>query len=61
VSVHVWKTDLATGGQSRIDQLAAYRDLGISRVMGLLDASAETDEALEGLVEDSRAAGVAFD
>jgi F420-dependent oxidoreductase-like protein len=61
VSVHVWKTDLATGGQSRIDQLAAYRDLGISRVMGLLDASAETDDALEGLVEDARAAGVAFD
>jgi F420-dependent oxidoreductase-like protein len=61
VSMHIWKDDLgAVQGQARTDLLAAYRELGISRVMGLLGASADTDEALESLVEDARAAGVEF-
>lgn len=61
VSMHIWKDDLgAVKGQARTDLLAAYRELGISRVMGLLGASAGTDEALESLVEDARAAGVEF-
>ncbi len=45
-------------GAGRADLLAAYRELGISRVMCLDRASADTDEALEALVEDARAAGV---
>ena len=36
-------------------------DLGISRVMGLLRASAEDDDALASLAEDARAAGVGLD
>ena len=36
----------------------AYREAGVSRVMGLVRASTATDEALESLVEDARAAGV---
>ena len=36
----------------------AYREAGVSRVMGLVRASAATDEALESLAEDARAAGV---
>lgn len=58
VSVHLWKDDIRDAGAERVDLLGAYRDLGISRVMGLLEASATTDEALESLVEDARAAGL---
>jgi F420-dependent oxidoreductase-like protein len=58
VSVHVWWRDYETPGPERVDLLAGYRDAGVSRVMGLVQASAETDEALESLVADARAAGV---
>src|SRR5450759_2005944 len=60
VSVHVWGESIAAGGAARIERLAAYRDLGVSRVMGLVRESARSDEALESLVEDARAAGVEF-
>ncbi len=58
VSVHLWWGDINEAGAARIDYLAALRELGISRVMGLVQAAAQTDEALESLVEDARAAGV---
>ena len=58
VSIHLWWGDIDVPGAGRVDQFAAYRDLGISRVMGLVRASATTDEALEALAEDARAAGV---
>ena len=40
-----------------MELLAAYREVGIARVMGLLQESADSDEALEALAEDARAAG----
>ena len=58
VSVHVWKESFGIGGAARTDLLAAYRDAGVSRVMGLDRATATTDDALESLAEDARAAGV---
>ena len=58
VSVHVWVDDLEPAGARRVDLLAAYCDLGVSRVMGLLKGSATSDEALESLVADAREAGV---
>ena len=58
VSVHVWKERFGIGGAARTDLLGAYRDAGISRVMGLDDATTTTDDALESLAEDARAAGV---
>jgi F420-dependent oxidoreductase-like protein len=58
VSVHVWGEDIAEAGQARIDRLGGFLDAGVSRVMGLVRASAATDEALESLAEDARAAGV---
>jgi alkanesulfonate monooxygenase SsuD/methylene tetrahydromethanopterin reductase-like flavin-dependent oxidoreductase (luciferase family) len=61
VSVHAWWGDYNRGGAERVDRLAAYRELGVSRVMGLLQTSAGSDEALSSLVEDARAAGVEFD
>ena len=58
VSVHMFGEAIATPGAQRVDLLAGYRDAGVSRVMGLVWASATTDEALDSLAEDARAAGV---
>ena len=57
VSVHVWTRHLTMRGQERIDRLAGLREEGVSRVIGLLRDSPASDEALEALVEDAKAAG----
>jgi F420-dependent oxidoreductase-like protein len=57
VSVNISRDVLAIGGPARVDLLGEYAAAGCSRVMGLLTASATSDEALEDLAEDSRAAG----
>jgi alkanesulfonate monooxygenase SsuD/methylene tetrahydromethanopterin reductase-like flavin-dependent oxidoreductase (luciferase family) len=61
ISVHVWSDTFGKGGAARVDRLAGFREAGVRRVMGIVRASATTDEALESLVEDARAAGVEFD
>jgi len=58
ISVHLWTEDIAETGQARIDLLGGYAALGLSRVMGLIKASATDDEALPKFVEDARAAGL---
>ena len=58
VSVHIWAETFTERGASRVDLLAGYRELGVSRVMGLDLSSAKTDDALESVAEDARAAGV---
>jgi F420-dependent oxidoreductase-like protein len=58
VSVHIWSEHLSTGGAARVDLLAGYRELGVSRVMGLDRRTATSDEGLESLAADARAAGV---
>ena len=60
VSVHIWwgTPEWRMAGVARQELLAAYADAGASRVMGLLQASAESDEALETLAADARSAGV---
>jgi F420-dependent oxidoreductase-like protein len=60
VSVHVWRElpEWSNAGPARQALLAAYAELGVSRVMGLLHASVIGDEALEELAADARAAGV---
>jgi F420-dependent oxidoreductase-like protein len=57
VSVHVWTEHITERGARRVERLAAYRELGVSRVIGLARDSAANDDALESLVEDARAAG----
>src|SRR6185503_8422574 len=61
VSVHQWwgnaqvsgpTVQPATAGAERIDRLGRYRELGISRVMELVRASVEGDEALGRYAED---------
>ncbi|MGZ6296704.1 MAG: TIGR03560 family F420-dependent LLM class oxidoreductase [Candidatus Limnocylindrales bacterium] len=58
VSVHLWWGDAPGPGQARVDLLGAYRELGIARVMELLQDSARGDEALERFAQDARAAGL---
>ena len=58
LSVHIWSATFTVAGQSRVDLLGQYRELGIDRVMGIDFASATTDDALERVAEDARAAGV---
>ena len=58
VSVHVFSSRFSQPGQERIDLLGRYAELGLSRVIGLDQASVDSEDALLGLVEDCRAAGV---
>ena len=58
VSLHIWAEDAADAGPGRVRRLAAYRELGLSRVMVLVHASATDDAALELLAADARAAGL---
>ncbi len=60
VSAHIfWNADgWREGGAARQKLLAAYAELGLSRVMGLLRSTADEDGALEALVSDARAAGI---
>ncbi len=60
VSVHVWwgTPGWRDSGEARRELLAAYDELGVSRVIGLLQASAASDDALDELATDARAADV---
>ena len=60
VSVHAWwgMPDWREAGTARQQFLADYAALGVSRVIGLLQAFAASDDALESLMADAREAGV---
>jgi F420-dependent oxidoreductase-like protein len=58
ISVHMNWPDAARAGERRREMLAAYRDLGVARVMVFLRRAAKGDEALESLAEDVRAIGL---
>jgi F420-dependent oxidoreductase-like protein len=61
VSVHVWWESLDTPtGQQRVDLVGAYRELGVSRIIGMIRASAESNEALASWAEDCRAGGASL-
>ena len=61
VSCHIWWEDARKGGQKRVDLLGAYGEAGMVRVQTLVRASADSDEALESLAADCRAAGATLD
>ena len=48
VSVHLYWEDIATAGQQRVDLLAAHREQGIARGMGLVQASADDRRRARG-------------
>ena len=58
VSVHIWWEQAATSGSERVERLAAYRELGISRVQMLVRDSVDDDGALDAFAADCRGAGV---
>jgi F420-dependent oxidoreductase-like protein len=58
ISVHIWTETATIAGQQRVDLLAAYREAGVDRVMGLDKRVATSDEALEAFAEDARDAGL---
>ena len=57
LSVHIWQGSVAAPGQARVDQLAAYRDVGVDRVITMIRASTTSDEALASFAADARTAG----
>jgi F420-dependent oxidoreductase-like protein len=57
LSVHVWREYVGAPGPERADQLAAYRELGVDRVMSFQKTYATDDEALEMFAADARQAG----
>ena len=58
ISVHIWAPTFSKPGARRAELLAGYKDVGVDRVQGLDLATAVSDEALEVVAEDARAAGV---
>jgi F420-dependent oxidoreductase-like protein len=62
VSVHAWWGSEAwrTPGTRRRRLLRDYAELGVARVVGLLQETATDDDALERLAEDVAAAGLAL-
>ena len=57
VSVHAWWESLSESGPTRAELVAAYRELGVSRLIALVRESADSDEALASWAEDARAGG----
>jgi F420-dependent oxidoreductase-like protein len=57
VSLHLWWESLVNSGQQRVDLLGEYAELGISRVIGMVRASVDSDDALAHWADDARAAG----
>jgi F420-dependent oxidoreductase-like protein len=60
LSVNISRYVMAVEGAPRVELLASYREAGVARVMGLIQESATSDEVLESLAADARAAGVAL-
>lgn len=60
LSVNIDRARFAPTGQARVDLLGSYRDLGLHRVQGLLQASTTSDEPLETLALDARTAGLSL-
>jgi F420-dependent oxidoreductase-like protein len=58
ISVHLWGDLSHQDGARRTERLAAYRELGISRVIAQVHESAASDVALQSLANDARNAGL---
>jgi F420-dependent oxidoreductase-like protein len=57
LSVNIGRDTIKVPGPARAELLAGYQEVGVARVMTLLQESATSDAALELLAEDARAAG----
>jgi F420-dependent oxidoreductase-like protein len=61
VSVHAWWESLRTHGQKRVDMVGEYERLGVSRVIGLIRDSVNSDDALAHWADDARAGGATLE
>lgn len=61
VSLHMWTQHVTPSGPARVERLAAYQEVGLSRVIGLIRNSTTDDEALEAFAADVRQAGADLD
>lgn len=57
VSIHVWWEQLSATGQQRADLVGAYTELGLSRLIGLVRETVDSDGALAAWADDARAGG----
>lgn len=57
VSVHVWWESLSNAGQRRVDMVGDYAKLGVSRVIGMIRESVDSDDALAHWADDARSGG----
>jgi F420-dependent oxidoreductase-like protein len=57
ISVNISRYVMEHEGAPRIELLAGYHEAGVDRVMGLMQRTAVSDEPLESLAADARAAG----
>jgi F420-dependent oxidoreductase-like protein len=60
LSLNIARDDLAPEGSPRVELLAAHREAGLDRVMGMIRSAATDDEALDRFAQDARAAGCAI-
>ena len=58
ISVHMWGSTSASRASSGSTGWPGYRELGVSRVMGLVRTMTTDDDGAAALIEDARAAGV---
>jgi F420-dependent oxidoreductase-like protein len=61
ISVHIWWERLGEPGQERAEMVAAYGELGVSRLIALVKDSADSDEALPAWAEDCRQGGATLE
>jgi F420-dependent oxidoreductase-like protein len=57
LSLNISRDDLIAEGAPRVELLAAHREAGLDRVMGMIRNAATDDDALHRFAEDARAAG----
>jgi F420-dependent oxidoreductase-like protein len=57
ISVNISRYVIDSAGAPRIELLAAYREAGVDRVMGLIQETAVSDEPLDSLAAEAAAAG----
>jgi F420-dependent oxidoreductase-like protein len=58
ISVHMWWEQAREAGSARVERIAAYGELGVSRVQLLVRDAAADEGALAAFADDCRAAGV---
>ena len=58
ISVHMWWQQARDPGAERIERMAGYRELGVSRVQLLVRDAATDHDALAAFADDCRSAGV---